>query len=150
MDKSQLKALLGELLQEILEEKVEVLNQREDRVTEKKRKYTRRKKKESGTDEVPKIRRGKRHVPVKDKDFLADIELTAQEKKELALASKEDKKNKVHLPKEKNTLLSRRPSGKIEVRCRSCGKTESVSPVFLFKDEDGYRYKCNRCSCSAG
>lgn len=33
----------------------------------------------------------------------------------------------------------------IEVRCRSCGKTETVNPV-LVHDKD--RYKCNRCSAS--
>lgn len=33
----------------------------------------------------------------------------------------------------------------IEVRCRSCGKTEIVNPV-LVHDKD--RYKCNRCSAS--
>lgn len=33
----------------------------------------------------------------------------------------------------------------IEVRCRSCGKTEQVNPV-LVHDVD--RYKCNRCSAS--
>ncbi len=33
----------------------------------------------------------------------------------------------------------------IEVRCRSCGKTEQVNAV-LVHDKD--RYKCNRCSAS--
>ena len=83
--------------------------------------------------------------------YLFDIDsldLTAAEKKELAQASKSDKKNNVHLHRER--MIKRRPSGKIEVRCRSCGKIEKVSPALLVKDEDGYRYKCNRCSCSPG
>ena len=54
----------------------------------------------------------------------------------------------VHLERER--MIKRRPSGKIEVRCRTCGKIEKVSPVLLVKDEDGYRYKCNKCSCSPG
>ncbi len=33
----------------------------------------------------------------------------------------------------------------IEIRCRSCGKTEQVNAV-LVHDKD--RYKCNRCSAS--
>lgn len=33
----------------------------------------------------------------------------------------------------------------IEVRCRSCGKTEQVNPVLVHDIE---RYKCNRCSAS--
>jgi hypothetical protein len=35
----------------------------------------------------------------------------------------------------------------VEVKCRSCGKTESVNPVLVDSVE---RYKCNRCSTSAG
>ena len=66
----------------------------------------------------------------------------------MAQASKSDKKNNVHLERER--MIKRRPSGKIEVRCRTCGKIEKVSPVLLVKDEDGYRYKCNKCSCSPG
>jgi len=148
MDKTQLKALLGELLEEILEEKLESITNREDREVEKKTKFRRRKKKEAGLDNIPKIRKGKKHVPVKMDDFLKNMNLTAQEKKELELASKEDRKNNVHQPK--NKVMNRRPSGKIEVKCRSCGRVESVSPLFLYKDEDGYRYKCNKCSCSPG
>lgn len=33
----------------------------------------------------------------------------------------------------------------IEVRCRSCGRTETVNPVLVHDTE---RYKCNRCSAS--
>jgi hypothetical protein len=33
----------------------------------------------------------------------------------------------------------------IEVRCRSCGKTEQINPVLVHDKE---RYKCNRCSAS--
>ena len=54
----------------------------------------------------------------------------------------------VHVQRDR--LTRRRPSGRIEVRCRSCGKTEKVSPALVVKDEDGYRYKCNKCSCSPG
>lgn len=33
----------------------------------------------------------------------------------------------------------------IEVRCRSCGKTETINPVLIHDKE---RYKCNRCAGS--
>lgn len=139
MDKSDLKALLSELLEEVLEEKLEKIKTRTDRKEEKKTKYRRRKKQEQQNKKV-------------NKDYtdinLDSLGLTAAEKKELEQAAKADRENKVHLKKDR--LMQRRPSGKIEVRCRTCGKTEKVSPLFVYKDEDGYRYKCNKCSCSAG
>lgn len=36
----------------------------------------------------------------------------------------------------------------IDVVCRSCGKKESVSPALLHDSAE--RYKCNKCSGSAG
>lgn len=35
----------------------------------------------------------------------------------------------------------------LQVQCRSCGKKEKVSPSMLLDQE---RYKCNKCSSSAG
>ena len=135
MDKSdlnQLKNMLSGLVEEIIDEKLDKITTKHEQKKEKKQKYRRRKQKEKESDSF-------------DVDSL---DLTAAEKKELAQASKSDKKNNVHLQRER--MIKRRPSGKIEVRCRSCGKIEKVSPALLVKDEDGYRYKCNRCSCSPG
>jgi len=36
----------------------------------------------------------------------------------------------------------------IEVKCRSCGKTEKVNPAIVPESVD--RYKCNKCSSSSG
>lgn len=36
----------------------------------------------------------------------------------------------------------------VDVRCRICGKTESVNPAIIPESVD--RYKCNKCSGSAG
>lgn len=36
----------------------------------------------------------------------------------------------------------------INVQCRVCGKKESINPILLYDTPD--RYKCNRCSGSAG
>ena len=135
MDKSdlnELKNMLSGLVEEIIDEKLDKMTTKHEQKKEKKQKYRRRKQKEKESDSF-------------DVDSL---DLTAAEKKELAQASKSDKKNNVHLERER--MIKRRPSGKIEVRCRSCGKIEKVSPALLVKDEDGYRYKCNKCSCSPG
>ena len=135
MDKSdlnELKNMLSGLVEEIIDEKLDKITTKHEQKKEKKQKYRRRKQKEKESESF-------------DVDSL---DLTAAEKKELAQASKSDKKNNVHLQRER--MIKRRPSGKIEVRCRSCGKIEKVSPALLVKDEDGYRYKCNRCSCSPG
>ena len=135
MDKSdlnELKNMLSGLVEEIIDEKLDKITTKHEQKKEKKQKYRRRKQKEKESDSF-------------DVDSL---DLTAAEKKELAQASKSDKKNNVHLQRER--MIKRRPSGKIEVRCRTCGKIEKVSPVLLVKDEDGYRYKCNKCSCSPG
>ena len=133
MDKSdlnELKNMLSGLVEEIIDEKLDKITTKHEQKKEKKQKYRRRKQKEkeSGSFDID------------------ALDLTASEKKELAQASKSDKKNNVHLERER--VIKRRPSGKIEVRCRTCGKIEKVSPVLLVKDEDGYRYKCNKCSCS--
>ena len=135
MDKSdlnELKNMLSGLVEEIIDEKLDKITTKHEQKKEKKQKYRRRKQKEkeSGSFDVD------------------SLDLTAAEKKELAQASKSDKKNNVHLQRER--MMKRRPSGRIEVRCRSCGKIEKVSPALVVKDEDGYRYKCNKCSCSPG
>mgnify|MGYP003114595558 FL=1 len=135
MDKSdlnELKNMLSGLVEEIIDEKLDKITTKHEQKKEKKQKYRRRKQKEkeSGSFDID------------------SLDLTAAEKKELAQASKSDKKNNVHLQRER--MIKRRPSGRIEVRCRSCGKIEKVSPALVVKDEDGYRYKCNKCSCSPG
>ena len=135
MDKSdlnELKNMLSGLVEEIIDEKLDKITTKHEQKKEKKQKYRRRKQKERESDSFD----------------IDSLDLTAAEKKELAQASKSDKKNNVHLQRER--MIKRRPSGRIEVRCRSCGKIEKVSPALVVKDEDGYRYKCNKCSCSPG
>jgi|694.fasta_scaffold00568_17 hypothetical protein len=36
----------------------------------------------------------------------------------------------------------------IDVKCRVCGRSESINPAVLYESPD--RYKCNRCSSSPG
>ena len=53
-----------------------------------------------------------------------------------------DQKLSVHPP-----VPRARPFELISVNCRVCGKKENINPVLL---TDYDRYKCNRCSSSAG
>ena len=53
-----------------------------------------------------------------------------------------DKKLAVHPP-----VPRARPFELITVQCRVCGKKENINPVLL---TDYDRYKCNKCSSSAG
>ena len=137
MDKSdlnELKNMLSGLVEEIIEEKLDKMTTKHEHKKEKKQKYRRRQQKEKKSN---------------NNGFnVEELGLTAAEQKELSQASKSDRKNNVHIQKDR--LTKRRPSGRIEVRCRSCGKTEKVSPALVVKDEDGFRYKCNKCSCSPG
>jgi hypothetical protein len=139
MDKSdlnELKNMLSGLEASIMakvDEKLDKITTKSEQKTEKKQKYRRRQQKEKKTTNGFNV---------------DDLGLTSAERKELEQASKSDKQNNVHIQRER--LTKRRPSGRIEVRCRSCGKTEKVSPALVVKDEDGFRYKCNKCSCSPG
>lgn len=53
-----------------------------------------------------------------------------------------DKKLAVHPP-----VPRARPFELISVQCRVCGRKENINPVLL---TDYDRYKCNKCSSSAG
>jgi len=53
-----------------------------------------------------------------------------------------DKKLSKHPPTQRS-----RSFNKIDVKCRVCGREESVNPVLVESKE---RYKCNKCSRSSG
>lgn len=53
-----------------------------------------------------------------------------------------DKKLNISPPSQRNRVYQ-----PVNVRCRVCGKTESVNPSLIDSSE---RYKCNRCAASAG
>lgn len=53
-----------------------------------------------------------------------------------------DKKLSIHPP-----VPRARPFELLNVQCRVCGKKENVNPALL---SDYDRYKCNKCSSSAG
>jgi hypothetical protein len=64
------------------------------------------------------------------------------EKNEHKQDSEIDKKLSVHPPTQRRDKVNL-----IKAQCRSCGKSESVSPSLIFDRE---RYKCNQCASSAG
>ena len=139
MDKNQLKDMLTEVFNELFEEKMKSKNDiRED----KKIKYRRRKSKDKETQQQ---KRPNRKTVFND----TNLNLTEEERRELEMASLDDKKNRKK--RDSSNFIVKRPEfKKIEVRCRVCGKFDKVHPGYVVKDEDGYRYKCNKCSCSAG
>jgi len=61
---------------------------------------------------------------------------------------KEDNKIDQQLQKLPPTPRTRPSVGSISVRCRICGKEESISQGLLF--EGSNRYKCNKCSTQSG
>lgn len=139
MDKNQLKAMLTEVFNELFEERIKEKN---DVKEEKKVKYRRRRAKEKETQQKQRPNR-------KNTFDEKSLSLTEDERRELEKASKDDKKNRKKRPS--SNFMAKRPEfKKVEVRCRVCGKLDKVHPGYVVKDEDGYRYKCNRCSCSAG
>jgi len=54
-----------------------------------------------------------------------------------------DKKLSVHPPSPRTRQFEA-----VDVKCRSCGKSEKINPVLLPDSND--RYKCNKCSTMAG
>lgn len=68
-----------------------------------------------------------------------------------SMSEKHMHKNDVLIDKKLNRLPPvprTRSFAMIDVRCRVCGKEEEISPALLVESKD--RYKCNRCSSSAG
>jgi len=61
---------------------------------------------------------------------------------------KEDNKIDQQLQKFPPTPRTRPAVGSVSVRCRICGKEESISQGLLF--EGSNRYKCNKCSTQSG
>ena len=81
----------------------------------------------------------------KQPNFLDDINLSADEQKELKEASKFDEKKGVDKPKT-HDIIPKGPSfKKVSIQCMDCKKTFEVSGS-LIPPERG-RYKCNSCIC---
>lgn len=73
------------------------------------------------------------------KNKFLDMQEKNMHKEDIAI----DKKLSITTPTPRN-----REFKPIDVRCRSCGRTEKVNPAIVPDSVD--RYKCNRCSTTAG
>lgn len=73
------------------------------------------------------------------KNKFLDMQEKNMHKEDIAI----DKKLAINSPTPRNREFT-----PVDVRCRSCGKTEKVSPAIVPDSVD--RYKCNNCSTTAG
>lgn len=80
--------------------------------------------------------------------FLDGISLTPDEQKEMIEASQFDKEKGLDRPKDGGIIPQAPSFQKVPIQCRICGKSFDISPA-LIPPERG-RFKCNKCSCSAG
>ena len=79
-------------------------------------------------------------------DFVNNLGLSPEEKKELESASKFDQKKGLDKPKSHDTILSTGPSfEKISIKCMDCNKMFDVAPALIPPERD--RFRCNNCSC---
>ena len=83
--------------------------------------------------------------PPKQPNFLNDINLSADEQKELKEASKFDKEKGVDKPKTHGIIPKSSSFKKVSTQCMDCKKTFEIS-ASLIPPERG-RYKCNSCIC---
>jgi hypothetical protein len=95
-------------------------------------------KEEQNNIKTKKSKSGKKNTDNSQNKFL-----DMPEKNMYKADSKIDKKLNKYPPTPRN-----RPYQSIDVRCRVCGKTESINPKILPDSAD--RYKCNRCSSTSG
>ena len=95
-----------------------------------------------GNDKGNKARSGRVDTsggrPNKFLEMMDGMSLSSAERQELEEAAASDKANM----KARKSPRNRRPSSKVNVRCRICGVEESVSPALV---TDTSRYMCNNC-----
>jgi hypothetical protein len=96
---------------------------------------------EGGEEEfsAPIKTRGSKKRPKQTKNKFADMPEHNMHKEDVAI----DKKLAKFPP-----VSRARQFEMVEVKCRVCGRTETVSPSLVFEGLE--RYKCNNCSTSAG
>lgn len=77
-------------------------------------------------------------------DVMSQVQLSSEEKQELANAAKSDEVMKKHSG---NRVKLKRPSSLVEVDCCCCGDEYEVPSSLVY---NAARWKCNDCSCQAG
>ena len=135
MDKN-LQEMLNNLSAEELEVLSSLLSKTSKKPKKKRRGRGKRKKKSENT------------TPKESPDFLKGIRLNAEEQKEFLNASEFDKEKGLDKPKSGGIMPKGPTFEKVSIPCRVCGKVFEVSPALVPPEKD--RFKCNKCSCSAG
>ena len=156
MSKEELKKILKNMSKEdLMDVIVEMQSEEGDQPThkiDKQKKKNRRGKgsrkrkshstKVFGNDKGNKARSGRVDTsggrPNKFLEMMDEMSISSAERKELEEAAASDRQNM----KARKSPRNRRPSSKVNVRCRICGIEESVSPTLV---TDASRYMCNNC-----
>ena len=96
------------------------------------------------------LQRGLTDDDESDDDSVAELESTSVKKTKPKNKKKYtnlfDKMSESRMHKD-DVEIDKKLSKPINVRCRVCGKTESINPSLV---ESVERYKCNKCSTSSG
>ena len=156
MSKEELKKILKNMSKEDLMDVIVEMQSEDDgqpthKINKQKKKNRRgkggRKRKSHstkifGNDKGDKARSGRVDTsggrPNKFLEMMDDMSLSSAERQELEEAAASDKAN----TKARRSPRNRRPSSKIDVKCRICGIEESISPALA---SDVSRYMCNNC-----
>lgn len=144
-DVKQLLAILQHLVEKVTVAKVDTdtVEEKKTKKSTKKQKavvetYDEEKEDENEIEFSSKIKSKKLSVKQRSKNKFDAMPESKMHKDDTAI----DKKLIVSPPTQRN-----RSYQAVSARCRVCGKVESVSPSLV---ESPDRYKCNRCSASAG
>ena len=78
-------------------------------------------------------------------DFINNLDLSPEEKKELKTASQFDQEMGLDKPKT-HGIMSKGPTfAKASIKCMECQKTFEVAPALIPPERD--RFRCNACAC---
>lgn len=94
---------------------------------------------ESSDEPKPKSRKRKTKQPTQSNNKFIEMGFDRLHKEDIEI----DKMLKKGPPTPRRRKLSQ-----IEVRCRVCGRKETINPSLLYESPD--RYKCNKCCSSPG
>ena len=132
-NKEDLQEMLDKLSEDELSALGDLISKASNKPRNRRRGRGKRKKKKTSTPSP------------KQPNFLDDINLSADEQKELKEAVKFDKGKGVDKPKT-HDIISKAPSfKKVSTQCMDCKKTFEIS-ASLIPPERG-RFRCNSCIC---
>ena len=141
MDKQELQNMLNNLSETEMSDLGDLINK-----VGKKPRNRRRGKGKRKTNKPSQLSKTNVENMSAEVDFVNNLGLSPEEKKELESASKFDQKKGLDKPKSHDTILSTGPSfEKISIMCLDCNKMFDVAPALIPPERD--RFRCNNCSC---